>query len=165
MLAARPATGSTLGNRVDWATGWIGQPGGLGVARLRSGKHFFGPRCGGARSTRRSPRGAAFLMSRTLARTALIVRIVVALVLLQTLFFKFTGAAESVFIFTKIGMEPVGRIGSEKAIEIVCSPAGTFAPAAGVVVRTVGAVRSGSSSTWTRLERSVPTLERLTRSW
>ena len=51
-------------------------------------------------------------MSRTLARTALIVRIVVALVLLQTLYFKDTGAAESVFIFTKIGMEPVGRIGS-----------------------------------------------------
>src|SRR5262249_8871894 len=39
-------------------------------------------------------------------------RIVAALVLLQTLFFKFTAAPESVYIFTKVGMEPWGRIGS-----------------------------------------------------
>jgi len=31
---------------------------------------------------------------------------------LQTLFFKFTGAPESVYIFTKVGMEPWGRYGS-----------------------------------------------------
>jgi uncharacterized membrane protein YphA (DoxX/SURF4 family) len=30
----------------------------------------------------------------------------------QTLFFKFTGAPESVYIFSTIGMEPWGRIGS-----------------------------------------------------
>jgi putative oxidoreductase len=30
----------------------------------------------------------------------------------QTLFFKFTGAPESVYIFSAIGMEPWGRIGS-----------------------------------------------------
>src|ERR687892_302915 len=41
-----------------------------------------------------------------------IVRIVAAGVLLQTLFFKFTGAPESVYIFTALGMEPWGRIGS-----------------------------------------------------
>ena len=29
----------------------------------------------------------------------------------QTLYFKFTGADESVFIFTTVGMEPWGRIG------------------------------------------------------
>ncbi|MEQ1632228.1 MAG: DoxX family protein [Planctomycetota bacterium] len=51
-------------------------------------------------------------MNPTLVRIALAVRILVALVLLQTLFFKFTGAAESVAIFTKLGMEPYGRIGS-----------------------------------------------------
>jgi hypothetical protein len=39
-------------------------------------------------------------------------RIVAAVILLQTLFFKFTGAPESVFIFTKVGMEPWGRYGS-----------------------------------------------------
>jgi uncharacterized membrane protein YphA (DoxX/SURF4 family) len=39
-------------------------------------------------------------------------RIVAAIILLQTLFFKFTGAPESVYIFTKVGAEPWGRIGS-----------------------------------------------------
>jgi putative oxidoreductase len=39
-------------------------------------------------------------------------RIVAAVILLQTLFFKFTGAPESVYIFSKIGLEPWGRIGS-----------------------------------------------------
>ncbi len=41
-----------------------------------------------------------------------ICRIVAAIILLQTLFFKFTGADESVYIFTKVGAEPYGRIGS-----------------------------------------------------
>jgi hypothetical protein len=41
-----------------------------------------------------------------------ILQIIAALILLQTLFFKFTGAKESVYIFSKIGMEPWGRIGS-----------------------------------------------------
>ena len=39
-------------------------------------------------------------------------QLVVAGILLQTLFFKFTGAAESVYIFSTIGAEPWGRIGS-----------------------------------------------------
>jgi uncharacterized membrane protein YphA (DoxX/SURF4 family) len=37
---------------------------------------------------------------------------VAALILLQTLFFKFTAAPESVYIFTRVGLEPWGRIGS-----------------------------------------------------
>ena len=41
-----------------------------------------------------------------------IVRLTAAVILLQTLFFKFTGAPESVYIFTKVGMEPWGRYGS-----------------------------------------------------
>jgi len=41
-----------------------------------------------------------------------IARIASALILLQTLFFKFTAAPESVYIFTKVGAEPWGRIGS-----------------------------------------------------
>lgn len=39
-------------------------------------------------------------------------RIVAAIILLQTLFFKFTAAPESVYIFSKVGAEPWGRIGS-----------------------------------------------------
>src|SRR3954451_12437727 len=46
----------------------------------------------------------------TIASWAL--RLVVAVILLQTLFFKFTGARESVYIFSTLGMEPWGRIGS-----------------------------------------------------
>ncbi len=41
-----------------------------------------------------------------------IAQIGVAVILLQTLFFKFTGAPESIYIFTRLGLEPWGRIGS-----------------------------------------------------
>lgn len=41
-----------------------------------------------------------------------VLRIVAAVILLQTLFFKFTASEESVFIFSSIGMEPWGRIGT-----------------------------------------------------
>lgn len=41
-----------------------------------------------------------------------LVRLPAAIILLQTLFFKFTGAPESVYIFTKFGLEPWGRYGS-----------------------------------------------------
>ncbi|MFV8341206.1 DoxX family protein [Flavobacterium sp. XS2P39] len=39
-------------------------------------------------------------------------RIVAASILFQTLYFKFTGAEESIYIFSTLGMEPYGRIGS-----------------------------------------------------
>ncbi len=48
------------------------------------------------------------------------VRIVAAFILLQTLYFKFTAAEESVYIFTTLGMEPFGRIGSG-IVELVAS--------------------------------------------
>jgi uncharacterized membrane protein YphA (DoxX/SURF4 family) len=41
-----------------------------------------------------------------------VLRLTAALIILQTLYFKFTGAAESVFIFSTLGIEPYGRIGS-----------------------------------------------------
>ena len=41
-----------------------------------------------------------------------IARFGAAAILLQTLFFKFTGAPESVYIFSTMGIEPIGRIGS-----------------------------------------------------
>ena len=47
-------------------------------------------------------------------------RLTAAVILLQTLFFKFTGAPESVYIFTKLGMEPWGRYGSGVA-ELIAS--------------------------------------------
>ena len=41
----------------------------------------------------------------------LILRIAVAVILIQTLRFKFTGHEDSIYIFSKVGLEPVGRIG------------------------------------------------------
>ena len=43
-----------------------------------------------------------------------------AAILLQTLYFKFTAAPESVYIFSTLGLEPWGRIGSGVA-ELIAS--------------------------------------------
>ncbi len=50
----------------------------------------------------------------------LVLRLVAAVILGQTLFFKFSGAEESVWIFQQLGAEPWGRIGSGVA-ELVCA--------------------------------------------
>ena len=50
--------------------------------------------------------------SMTISVVSWLLRTVAAVVLFQTLFFKFTAASESVYIFTKVGLEPWGRIGS-----------------------------------------------------
>lgn len=47
-------------------------------------------------------------------------RIVVSLIYLQTLYFKFTGHPDSVYIFSKLGLEPFGRIGIG-VIELIVS--------------------------------------------
>lgn len=39
-------------------------------------------------------------------------RIAIAVILLQTLYFKFSGHPESVVLFSKLGVEPWGRIGT-----------------------------------------------------
>lgn len=41
-----------------------------------------------------------------------ILRLIAAIILLQTLFFKFTAAPVSVYIFSELNMEPWGRIGT-----------------------------------------------------
>jgi uncharacterized membrane protein YphA (DoxX/SURF4 family) len=47
-------------------------------------------------------------------------RLVAAVIMLQTLFFKFTGAEESVYIFSTLGLEPWGRIGTG-VMELIAS--------------------------------------------
>ena len=42
---------------------------------------------------------------------SLVLRIIVAVILLQTLRFKFLLHPDSIYIFTQVGMEPWGRIG------------------------------------------------------
>jgi putative oxidoreductase len=49
-----------------------------------------------------------------------LLQVVVAIILLQTLFFKFTGAEESVYIFSTLGIEPWGRYGSG-VVELIAS--------------------------------------------
>jgi len=73
-------------------------------------------------------------------------QIIVAGILLQTLFFKFTAAAESVYIFSTLGVEPWGRIGSG-SVELVAAilllvPATVTVGAAVAGVVIVGAIVS-----------------------
>jgi uncharacterized membrane protein YphA (DoxX/SURF4 family) len=49
-----------------------------------------------------------------------ILRLIPAIILLQTLYFKFTAHPESVKLFTEIGMEPYGRIGTG-ILELIAS--------------------------------------------
>jgi len=53
--------------------------------------------------------------------TSWVLQVAIAAILFQTIFFKFTAAGESVYIFTKLGMEPWGRIGSGIAELIACA--------------------------------------------
>lgn len=49
-----------------------------------------------------------------------VLRVIAALIMLQTLYFKFSGAEESVYIFSQLGMEPWGRIGTG-VLELIAS--------------------------------------------
>lgn len=49
-----------------------------------------------------------------------IVKLIAVVILLQTLYFKFSGAEESVYIFSSLGAEPYGRIGSGIIELIAC---------------------------------------------
>lgn len=49
-----------------------------------------------------------------------IVKLTAVVILLQTLYFKFSGAEESIYIFSLLGAEPYGRIGSGIVELIAC---------------------------------------------
>lgn len=59
-------------------------------------------------------------LSKTQSAISWILQLIAAAILFQTLFFKFTGAEESVYIFKTLGLEPWGRIGSGAAELIAC---------------------------------------------
>ena len=42
----------------------------------------------------------------------LVLALIAAIIMLQTLFYKFSGSAESIYIFSTLGIEPWGRIGA-----------------------------------------------------
>jgi uncharacterized membrane protein YphA (DoxX/SURF4 family) len=53
--------------------------------------------------------GKVEMLSPALVAVSWLCRVVAAAILIQTLYFKFSGAEESVYIFTKVGLEPWGR--------------------------------------------------------
>lgn len=75
-----------------------------------------------------------------------ILRITASIILLQTLFFKFSGAEESIYIFSTLGIEPYGRIGSAIA-ELIAAililiPRTTWLGALGAAGIMIGAILS-----------------------
>ncbi|KRB57179.1 DoxX family protein [Flavobacterium sp. Root186] len=75
-----------------------------------------------------------------------ILRITASVILLQTLFFKFSGAEESIYIFSTLGVEPYGRIGSAIAELIaailILTPKTTWLGALGAAGIMIGAILS-----------------------
>ncbi len=88
----------------------------------------------------------ATVLSKRMMTLSWICQIAAAAILGQTLFFKFTGAPESVYIFSTLGAEPWGRIGSG-VLELVAvalllyprTPALGAALAIGLMLGAIGA--------------------------
>ncbi len=85
-------------------------------------------------------------LSKTSRTVSWICQIVAAVILGQTLFFKFTAAPESVYIFQTLGAEPWGRIGSGilEAVAVLlllipATPALGGVLAAGLMAGAIGA--------------------------
>ena len=60
------------------------------------------------------------MLSRKKTIASWILRCLAALILLQTLFYKFSASAESVYIFSQLSIEPWGRIGTG-ILELIAS--------------------------------------------
>ncbi len=78
-------------------------------------------------------------------------QIVAAVILLQTLYFKFTGAPESIYIFSTLGLEPWGRIGSG-VVELIASVLLLIPATAGIgAVIALGVISGAIMSHLTKL--------------
>jgi DoxX-like family len=60
------------------------------------------------------------MTDRNKTRLSWFLRLIAAVIMLQTLFFKFSAAEESVYIFSTLGLEPWGRIGTG-VMELIAS--------------------------------------------
>lgn len=78
-------------------------------------------------------------------------QIVAAVILGQTLFFKFSGAAETIYIFETLGAEPWGRIGSGvmEALAVIMLLTPRFAALGGLL--TMGAMAGAIGAHLTKL--------------
>ena len=99
------------------------------------------------------------MKSRTLNIIDWLLRIVVAVILLQTLFFKFTAAKESVYIFSALGAEPWGRIGSGVVELIACLL--LLAPRTVVLgaILTLGTISGAIFAHLTKLGLTIPAVD------
>lgn len=91
--------------------------------------------------------------------TSWILRGIAAAILLQTLFFKFSGARESVYIFSTLGLEPWGRIGTG-VVELIASVL-LLVPrtaAFGAIV-SLGVISGAIASHLTRLGIALPAVD------
>lgn len=73
--------------------------------------HTFTPPTPSKPKAARSRHDAMEQLSRRQLMTSWLCRLIAAGIMIETLFFKFTGAPESVYIFSKLGMEPWWRYG------------------------------------------------------
>ncbi|HLK61789.1 MAG TPA: hypothetical protein VKU19_00020 [Bryobacteraceae bacterium] len=79
--------------------------------------------------------------SKTFVWISWVLRLTVAVILLQTLFFKFSAAKESIYIFSTLGLEPWGRIGSgifELVASILLFIPGTLTVGAAMALAATG---------------------------
>ncbi|MBV9928195.1 MAG: DoxX family protein [Acidobacteria bacterium] len=90
-------------------------------------------------------------LSKRMKALSWVLQAVVAVILLQTLFFKFTGAPESVYIFSKLGAEPWGRIASG-VFELIAAALLLFPRTAAVgALMSLGVISGAIFSHLTRL--------------
>jgi len=102
--------------------------------------------------------------SKTFLTISWILRGVTAVILLQTLFFKFTGAKESVYIFSTLGLEPWGRIGSGVAELIAAVLMLVPATVAYGAVLSLGVISGAIVSHLTKLGITLPGCRRSRRT-
>jgi putative oxidoreductase len=91
--------------------------------------------------------------------TSWVLRGIVAVILLQTLFFKFSGARESVYIFSTLGLEPWGRIGSG-VVELIAAVL-LLLPRTAILgaVLSLGVISGAIVSHLTRLGITLPAVD------
>ncbi len=97
--------------------------------------------------------------SKALLITSWILRGAVAAILLQTLFFKFSGARESVYIFSTLGLEPWGRIGTG-VVELIAAVLLLIpSTAAFGAILSLGVISGAIASHLTRLGIALPAVD------
>jgi putative oxidoreductase len=98
-------------------------------------------------------------LSRKTRAVSWVLQAVAAVILLQTLFFKFTGARESVYIFSTLGAEPWGRIGSG-VVELIAAALLLYPRTAAVGAALTLAVITGAIfSHLTKLGIAIPAVD------